>query len=55
MWAEWDISRAWDEHMHPAVYKIDNQQGTTVQHRELYPIFCDNPKERRIQKRIIYV
>ena len=24
------------------IYKIDNQQGPTVQHRELYSIFCNN-------------
>ena len=24
------------------IYKIDNQQGPTVQHKELYSIFCDN-------------
>ena len=27
---------------HTAVFKIDNQQRPTVQHGELYSIFCDN-------------
>ena len=30
------------------IYKIDNQQGPTVQHKELYSIFCDNLYEKRI-------
>ena len=25
----------WDRHVHTATFKIDNQQGPTVQHREL--------------------
>ena len=25
------------------IYKIDNQQGPAVQHRELYSIFCNKP------------
>ena len=32
----------WDEQIHTTIYKIDNQQGHTVQHRELYSIFCNN-------------
>ena len=32
----------WDEQIHTTIYKIDNQQGPTVQHRELYSIFCNN-------------
>ena len=32
----------WDERMHTTVYKIDKQQGPTVQHRELYSVFCNN-------------
>ena len=33
---------AWDKHIHTTIYKIDNQQGPTVQHRELYPVSCNN-------------
>ena len=29
-----------DENIHTTVYKIDSQQGPTVQHRELNSIFC---------------
>ena len=27
----------WDAHVHTAIFKIDNQQGPTVQHRNLVP------------------
>ena len=30
------------EQTHTDVYKIDNQQGPAIQHRELYSIFCNN-------------
>ena len=33
---------------HTTIYKIDNQKGPTVYHRELYSIFCDNLYEKRI-------
>ena len=35
----------------PTIFKIDNQQGPTVQHRELCSIFCNNLNRKRIQKR----
>ena len=25
------------------LYRVDKQQGPTMQHRELYPISCDKP------------
>ena len=30
------------------LYKIDNQQGPVIQHRELYLIFCNNLNGKRI-------
>ena len=33
---------AWDYHTHTTMYKINNHQGPTVQHRELYSIVSDN-------------
>ena len=30
------------EFIHILLYKIDNQQGPTVLHKELFSIFCDN-------------
>ena len=32
----------WDEHIQTTICKIDNKQGPSVQHRELYSIFCNN-------------
>ena len=42
----------WTEHIHTAIYKIDYQQGPTVQHKELYSIFWDNLNGKRIWKTI---
>ena len=33
-WGE-DKLGVWDQHIHTTIYKIDNQQGPTIQHREL--------------------
>ena len=38
--------------MQTITYKMDGQQGPTVQHRELYSISCDKPQWKRIRKRI---
>ena len=40
----------WDWHMYTEVYRTTGQQGPAVQHRELYPEFCDNLCGKRIQK-----
>ena len=29
-------------HMHTTIHKIDNQQSSTIEHRELYSISCNN-------------
>ena len=34
-----DSQGVWDRHVHIAVFKTDNQQGPTIQHMELCPIF----------------
>ena len=31
----------WDQHIQTTIYKIDKQQGPTVQHRELYSMSCN--------------
>ena len=36
--------------MHTTIYKIDNQQGSTLQHRELYSIFCNNLYRKKSEK-----
>ena len=33
----------WDQQIQATVYKIDKQQGPTVQHMELQSISCDKP------------
>ena len=40
--AGWDKLGVWDSQIHTTIYEIDNQQGPTVQHRELYSISCNN-------------
>ena len=34
MWGR-DSEGVWDEHVHAAIFKMDNQQGPTVEHMEL--------------------
>ena len=43
-----DILGVWGGHVHTIVYKIDNQQGLTVYHRELCSTFCNNLNGKRI-------
>ena len=45
-----DKSRAWDEHTQTIIYKIDNEQGHPMEHRELYSIFCDHYKKKESKK-----
>ena len=33
----------WGQQMQTIIYRMDEQQGPTVQHRELYSISCDKP------------
>ena len=47
-----DKLRAWGEHTQTTVYKTDNQQGPTIQHRELYSIVCNDLDGKRIWTRI---
>ena len=35
-----DRQGVWDGHGHTAAFKVDNQQGPTVQHRELCSMLC---------------
>ena len=41
-WGGGDGLGIWDWHLHTVVYGMTGQQGPAVQHREHYPIFCDN-------------
>ena len=40
---ERDKLGVWDQQIHNTAYKIDKQQGPTVQHRELYSISGNKP------------
>ena len=42
----------WNWHVHTAIFKIDNQKGTMVQHREHCSILCNKLNGKRIWKRI---
>ena len=35
-------------HVHTATFKIDNQQGPSVPHRDICSIFCNNLNGKRI-------
>ena len=39
-------------HVYTAVFKTHNQQGPTIQHRELCPVSCNNLNGKKIRKRI---
>ena len=36
---------------HTTVYRMDNQQGPTVEHREVYSILCNDLHGKRILKK----
>ena len=55
MGVERSKSGAGAEHTHTAIYKIGNQQGPSVQYRDLHSVFCDNLYEKRILKKKIYI
>ena len=39
----------WDQQIQTTIYKIDNQKGLTVQHRELYSVPCNKLQCKRIK------
>ena len=40
---EWETDglRVWDEQMQTIIFRMDNQQGPTGEHRELYSVSSD--------------
>ena len=38
-----DKMGVWDQQINTTVYKIGKQQGPTLQHEELYSIYCNKP------------
>ena len=47
-----DSSGVWDGHVHTAIFKMDNQQGPTVQHVELCSMLCGSLDGRGVWGRI---
>ena len=43
---------SWDRHVHTAIFKMGNQQGPTVQHRELGSMLCGSLEGRRVWERM---
>ena len=41
-----------DGHVHTALFKTDNQHGSTVWHQELYSMFCGSMHGRRVWGRM---
>ena len=40
---DWDRLRVWAQQMQTITYRMDKQQGPTVQHKEPYSISWDKP------------
>ena len=49
---EWDGLGVWDYKMQTSIHRMNKQQGPTIEHRELYSIFCNKPKWKRIRKKM---
>ena len=49
-----DKSGAWNQQIQTIMYKIDKQQGPTVQHRELYSLHCNN-LEKNVKKEFTHI
>ena len=46
--AERDSQGVWDGHVPTAIFKMDNQQGPTVQPGELCSMLCNNLSGKKI-------
>ena len=42
----------WDSHVHTAIFKTDNQKGSTILHRELCSTFYNNINGKKLWKRV---
>ena len=47
-----DSQGVWDGHVHSEIFKVDNQQGPIVQHRELCSMLCGSLDGRTIWGRM---
>ena len=44
-----------DQQIQTTIYKTDEQQGPTLQNRELYSISCNKPQQKEYKKENMYV
>ena len=47
-----DNQGVWDGHVHVAIFEMDNQQGSTIQHTELFSMLCGSLDGRRVWGRM---
>ena len=47
-----DSQRVWDWHVHTAIFKMDNQQGHTVNHMEFSSMLCGSLERREVWGRM---
>ena len=47
-----DSQGVWDEHVHMDIFKIDNQQGPTVQHMEFFSMLWGSLEGKGVWGRI---
>ena len=45
----------WDQQIQTTIYKIDKQQGPSIQHRELSSMSCNNLYRKESEKEYIYM
>ena len=57
LWLLWgrDSQGVWDQHAHTAIFKINNQQGTTIYHMELCSVLCGSQDGREFGGEWIHV
>jgi len=51
-WEGWGEGTVWDQCVHTAIFKMDNQQGPTVWHRELCSMLCGSLDGRAVWGRM---
>ena len=51
-WVGGDSYGIWNEQVHSSLFKMDNQQGPTVQHREFCSMLCGSLDGKRVWGRM---
>ena len=49
-----DGSEVWGQQTQTAIYRMDKQQGPTVEHKELYSLPYDKPQRKKYLEECIY-